>query len=106
MRKALLTDEVLEEARRRKSATSQRFGYYDPERKFEDVDDLELEEEWDSDYTGYREGYTYRIPVDASIIKSRRIETVKREQFRSKVNKILFWVILLVILFLIAVFFW
>ncbi|MGT2963986.1 cell wall synthase accessory phosphoprotein MacP [Streptococcus acidominimus] len=106
MRKPLLTDELLEETRRRKSSLPQGFGYYDPEREFEDGDEFEFEEDWEDEDRGYREGYTHRIPVDASIIKSRRIETVKREEFRSKINKILFWVILLVILFLIAVFFW
>lgn len=106
MRKPLLTDEVLEEMRRRKSPPSQRFGYYDPEGDFEEVDEFKQEDDWAEEYTGYHEGYTHRIPVNASIIKSRRIETVKREAFRSKVNKILFWVVLLLILFFIAVFYW
>lgn len=106
MRKPLLTDELLGEMRRRKSIPPRRFGYYDPAGEFEEADEFGSEEDWQNDYTGYQEGYTHRIPVDASIIKSRRIETVKRDEFRSKVNKILFWVVLLVILFLIAVFFW
>ncbi|MGT2799039.1 cell wall synthase accessory phosphoprotein MacP [Streptococcus marmotae] len=102
MRKPLLTDEILEKAKPKKQ--QQRFGYYAPD---EDVmDEFAFEDEWEEEYTGYREGYTHRIPVESSIVKSRRIETVKREEFRSKVNKMLFWVILLVILFLIAVFFW
>ncbi|MTB64882.1 hypothetical protein GGG87_07725 [Streptococcus sp. zg-86] len=103
MRKPLLTDEILEKAKQKRHQ-QQRFGYYAPD---EDVmDEFAFEDEWEEEYTGYREGYTHRIPVESSIVKSRRIETIKREEFRGKVNKMLFWVILLVILFLIAVFFW
>lgn len=108
MRKPLLTDEILEREARKK-----KFGYYDEvEEDWSDEYDLEdwtedwNDEEWDEDeYTGYKEGQTVRIPVESSIVKSRRIETVKKEQFKSKVNKILFWVIFLLILFLIAVFY-
>lgn len=111
MGKPLLTDEVLERARRRKEREKE-FGYYSPksdnyEEEFYDDDDQydQYEDDWDEEYQGYQEGQTVRIPVEQSIIKSRRIETVKREEFRSKVNKILFWVVLLVILFLLAVFY-
>lgn len=103
MRKPLLTDELLEELEQKKRMdhSSKGFGYYEP------GETPKEEQSWEEDeYMGYREGYTYRIPVETSIVKSRRIETLKREKFRSKVNKILFWVICLVILFLLAVFFW
>lgn len=107
MGKPLLTDEIIERARRRKDREKE-FGYYSPnsdnyEEEFYDEYD-KYEDNWEEDYQGYREGETVRIPVEQSIVKSRRIETVKREEFRSKVNKVLFWVIILVILFLIAVF--
>ncbi|WP_203224967.1 cell wall synthase accessory phosphoprotein MacP, partial [Streptococcus suis] len=59
----------------------------------------------EEDYQGYEEGQTIRIPVKPTVVKSRRIETIKREAFRSKVNKILFWVIILLIMFIIAVLF-
>lgn len=105
MRKPLLTDEILEKAKRKK-----RFGYYDPELDDDDYADFEEidEEDWEGfqdqeTYHGYEEGQTIRIPVEQSIIKSRRIETIKKDQFRSKVNKILFWVIVLVIGFILAV---
>ena len=107
MGKPLLTDEIIERARRRKDREKE-FGYYSPnsdnyeEEFYDDYD--QYEDNWEEDYQGYREGETVRIPVEQSIVKSRRIETVKREEFRSKVNKVLFWVIILVILFLIAVF--
>ena len=108
MGKPLLTDEIIERARRRKDRKKE-FGYYSPnsgdfEEEFYDDDDR-YEDDWDEEYQGYQEGQTVRIPVEQSIIKSRRIETVKREEFRSKVNKVLFWVVLLVILFLLAVFY-
>ncbi|MGT2949878.1 hypothetical protein BU202_00950 [Streptococcus cuniculi] len=106
MRKPLLTDEQDEFVDEMRWERNRRFGYYDPDDEPDDADVFFFEEEWEDDYSGYREGYTHRIPVESSIVKSRRIETVKREEFRSKVNKILFWVVLLVILFLIAVFFW
>ena len=107
MGKPLLTDEIIERARRRKDREKE-FGYYSPnsdnyEEEFYDEYD-KYEDNWEEDYQGYREGETVRIPVEQSSVKSRRIETVKREEFRSKVNKVLFWVIILVILFLIAVF--
>ena len=108
MGKPLLTDEIIERARRRKDREKE-FGYYSPnsdnyEEEFYDEYD-KYEDNWEEDYQGYREGETVRIPVEQSIVKSRRIETVKREEFRSKVNKVLFWVVLLVILFLLAVFY-
>ena len=106
MGKPLLTDEILERARKGQPLTDkQQFGYYEPTQDlsaFEEEDSYQWEEE---EYTGYQEGQTMRIPVNASIVKSRRIETVKREEFRGKVNKILFWVIVLVILFVLAVLF-
>lgn len=111
MGKPLLTDEVLEKARHRKDREKE-FGYYSPksdnyeEEFYDDYDEYDqYEDDWDEEYQGYQEGQTVRIPVEQSIIKSRRIETVKREEFRSKVNKVLFWVVLLVILFLLAVFY-
>ena len=110
MGKPLLTDEIIERARRRKDREKE-FGYYSPnsddfeEEFYDDYDEYDqYEDNWEEEYQGYREGETVRIPVEQSIVKSRRIETVKREEFRSKVNKVLFWVIILVILFLIAVF--
>ena len=111
MGKPLLTDDIIARARRRKDRKKE-FGYYSPnsgdfEEEFYDDDDQydQYEDDWDEEYQGYQEGQTVRIPVEQSIIKSRRIETVKRDEFRSKVNKILFWVVLLVILFLLAVFY-
>ncbi|HFI0150152.1 TPA: cell wall synthase accessory phosphoprotein MacP [Streptococcus suis] len=104
MGKPILTDEILEQARQGKKLedleAKRGFGYYSPQQSFtEEFKDL------DDEYTGYQEGQTMRIPVEASVVKSRRIETIKREEFRGKVNKILFWVIVLVVLFVLAVLF-
>lgn len=110
MRKPLLTDEMIREANRRQK--KREFGYYAPDQEewLDDEYDEGYDEEyasdfdeWDEEYQGYQEGQTMRIPVEQSIVKSRRIETSKKEAFRSKVNKILFWVIVLVIVFLLAV---
>ncbi|WP_105223127.1 cell wall synthase accessory phosphoprotein MacP, partial [Streptococcus suis] len=68
-------------------------------------DDALFDPYLEEDYQGYEEGQTIRIPVKPTVVKSRRIETIKREAFRSKVNKILFWVIILLIMFIIAVLF-
>ncbi|MGT2911682.1 cell wall synthase accessory phosphoprotein MacP [Streptococcus cameli] len=121
MRKPLLTDDIIAKAKRKKpSQQHAEFGYYSPYAGQEDWEEdvldryeeevaryeaefREFEEQWDEDYQGYEEGQTIRIPVEKSIVKSRRIETVKREAFRSKVNKVLFWVVVLVILFILAV---
>ncbi len=106
MGKPLLTDEILERARRGERLTDkQEFGYYNPNSDLSDHE-AAFHQQWeDEEYEGYREGETVRIPVDASIVKSRRIETVKREEFRGKINKILFWVVVLVILLVLAVLF-
>ncbi|HEL1584861.1 TPA: hypothetical protein TXJ06_001607 [Streptococcus suis] len=104
MGKPILTDEILEKARRGQRLedldTQQGFGYYSPKKTL-----TEELEDFDDEYSGYQEGQTVRIPVEASVVKSRRIETIKREEFRGKVNKILFWVLVLVVLFILAVLF-
>ncbi|NQG97991.1 hypothetical protein HO675_07835 [Streptococcus suis] len=106
MGKPLLTDDIIERAKRGEPVTDKKgFGYYEPTQdlsRFEEEIGFDWEEE---DYQGYKEGETVRIPVDASIVKSRRIETVKREEFRSKVNRILLVVVLLLVLLIIAVFY-
>lgn len=115
MKKPLISDEMLEEL----AAMDSSFGYHRPyleewdtqeiEARYEAVlsqDFHECDEEWEEEYQGYEEGQTFRIPVQQSIVKSRRIETLKREAFSAKLNKILFWIVVLLILFLVAVFYW
>ncbi|HFI0078773.1 TPA: cell wall synthase accessory phosphoprotein MacP [Streptococcus suis] len=104
MGKPLLTDEILEKVKKKQySDQSSQFGHYRPNQDIS-MDDA-LFDPYLEDYQGYEEGQTIRIPVKPTVVKSRRIETIKREAFRSKVNKILFWVIILLIMFIIAVLF-
>ncbi|HFU3698166.1 TPA: cell wall synthase accessory phosphoprotein MacP [Streptococcus suis] len=107
MGKPLLTDEILKRFKKgQKLEDTSQFGHYNPDKEvYLEPDDFQdyLDEE---EYEGYVEGQTIRIPVQPSVVKSRRIETNKREAFRSKVNTILFWVVILVLLFIVAVIFW
>ncbi|MBS8092926.1 cell wall synthase accessory phosphoprotein MacP [Streptococcus suis] len=105
MGKPLLTDEILEKVKKKQySDQSSQFGHYRPNQDIS-MDDALFDPYLEEDYQGYEEGQTIRIPVKPTVEKSRRIETIKREAFRSKVNKILFWVIILLIMFIIAVLF-
>lgn len=106
MGKPLLTDDMLNRLNKERTReVNEQFGHFTPDQDIS-MDPELFEPLSDEEYQGYVEGQTVRIPVKPSVVKSRRIETVKREAFRSKVNKILFWVIVLVILLIIAVLFW
>lgn len=100
MGKSLLTDEMIERANRGKKisgppllddneetkilpTSSSRFGYANPKNH------------------GFSQE-TLKIQVEPSIHKSRRIENTKRNVFNSKLNKILFAVIFLLILLVLA----
>ncbi|BBA92168.1 cell wall synthase accessory phosphoprotein MacP [Streptococcus ruminantium] len=104
MGKPLLTDDILEKVKKKQYSDGFMFGHYRPNQDVP-MDDSVFEPYLEEDYQGYEEGQTIRIPVTPTVVKSRRIETIKREEFRSKVNKILFWVILLLIVFILAVLF-
>lgn len=93
MKKPLLSDDVLEEVRKQQF-WQEDFPY-----------DLSDGADWEEPYQGYQEGETVRIPVTPSVVKSRRIETLKQEAFRSRVNRILFWVVVLLVLLVLAVLF-
>ncbi|HEW6394546.1 TPA: foldase [Streptococcus pneumoniae] len=100
MGKSLLTDEMIERANRGEKipgppllddneetkilpTSSSRFGYANPKNH------------------GFSQE-TLKIQVEPSIHKSRRIENTKRNVFNSKLNKILFAVIFLLILLVLA----
>lgn len=105
MGKPLLTDDILKRVKKMQEVdTDERFGHFSPKQTVS-MDEKIFDPILDEDYQGYEEGQTIRIPVKPSVVKSRRIETIKREEFRGKVNKILFWVIVLLIIFIIAVLF-
>ena len=80
MSKPLLTDDVIEQAKR---------------------GEIELEEH--PYYEFYDEDY--EANYQPSAYKSRRIENAKRNQFQHKLNRILFWVVVLLIILFIAVFY-
>ena len=117
MGKALLTDEIIERANRgedisgppfmddeetkilstgRSSFSSQQssrqdtqFGYQSPQNRF-----------------GYEETRSLHIEVDPTVTKSRRIENQKRSLFQAKLNKILLWVVILLIGLIAAIIWW
>ena len=77
MSKPLLTDDVIEQAKRGEI-------------------DLEDQEFYDEDYEANYQPSAY---------KSRRIENAKRNQFQHKLNRILFWIVVLLIILIVAVFY-
>ena len=103
MGKPLLTDEMIEKANRGEkisgsplldneetkilSTSSRSFGYERPKGH------------------GFSQE-TLTIEVEPSIHKSRRIENTKRNVFNSKLNKILFTIIFLLILLVLAIKYW
>ncbi|GGE36583.1 cell wall synthase accessory phosphoprotein MacP [Streptococcus himalayensis] len=100
MGRPLLTDEMIEKANRGEKISGPRL--YD-------------EEETKIIHTNRSFGYaapqghgfsqkTLDIEVEPTIVKSRRIENAKRGLFESKLNKILFWIVLLLTALLIAMF--
>lgn len=46
---------------------------------------------------------TLQIDVEPTVTKSRRIENAKRGVFQAKLNKILFWIVLLLIALIAAI---
>lgn len=102
MGRPLLTDEIIERANRGEDISGPRlwdneetkimytnssdFGYSSPRQ----VSQENLDE-------------TLHIHVEPTVTKSRRIENEKRSHFQAKLNKILFWVILLLVALVAAV---
>lgn len=85
MGRPLLTDDVIEQAKRGEIDLEDHSYYQDYEEEF-----------YDEDYEANYQPSTY---------KSRRIENAKRNQFQHKLNRILFWVVVLLIILFIAVFY-
>lgn len=87
------------------------FGYQSPQNRFG------YEEAW-SQQNQSRLGYqtaqnqeeftdeTLHIEVDPTVTKSRRIENQKRSLFQAKLNKILLWVVILLIGLIAAIIWW
>ena len=85
MSKPLLTDDVIEQAKRGEIDLEDHPYYQDYEEEFYDED--------------------YEAIYQPSAYKSRRIETAKRNQFQHKLNRILFWIVVLLIILIVAVFY-
>lgn len=85
MSKPLLTDDVIEQAKRGEIDLEDHPCYQDYEEEFYDED--------------------YEANYQPSAYKSRRIKNAKRNQFQHKLNRILFWIVVLLIILIVAVFY-
>ena len=85
MGKPLLTDDIIDQAKRGEIDLTDHPSYQDYDEDFYDED--------------------YEANYQPSAYKSRRIENAKRNQFQHKLNRILFWVVVLLIILFIAVFY-
>ena len=85
MSKPLLTDEVIEQAKRGEI----------------DLEDYPYYQDYEEEF--YAEDY--EANYQPSAYKSRRIENAKRTQFQHKLNRILFWIVVLLIILIVAVFY-
>ena len=137
MRKALLTDEIIERANRgedisgpplmddeetkilstgRSSFSSQQssrqdtqFGYQSPQNRFGYEEARSQQSRFSYQTAPNQEDFTdatLHIEVDPSVTKSRRIENQKRSLFQAKLNKILLWVVILLIGLIAAIIWW
>ena len=84
------------------------FGYQSPQNRFgyEEARSQQYQSQFGHQTAQNQEEFTdetLHIEVDPTVTKSRRIENQKDEVFQSKLNKILFWVILLLILLILAI---
>ena len=108
MGKPLLTDEMIERARRGEDISGPKmvdneetkilrtdhrgFGYERPV----------VEKRVERPQASYSQD-TLQIQVETTVTKSRRIEEQKQSVLQSKLNKILFWIIVLLIILIIAI---
>lgn len=83
MGKPLLTDDIIEQAKR---------------------GEIEMDEYAHFDEESY-DGQDFEVPVNGSDYKSRRLENARRNQFQKKLNRLLFWVVVLLIILFIAIFY-
>ena len=89
MGRPLLTDEMIERANRG-----------------EDISGPPLHDEEETKIlktTRSQFGYSSQIDVEPTVTKSRRIENAKRGVFQAKLNKILFWIVLLLMALIAAI---
>lgn len=87
------------------------FGYQSPQNRF---DYEEARSQQNQSSFGYQSAQnqeeftdeTLHIEVDPTVTKSRRIENQKRSLFQAKLNKILLWVVILLIGLIAAIIWW
>ena len=87
------------------------FGYQSPQNRFGYE---EARSQQNQSHFGYQTAQnqeeftdeTLHIEVDPTVTKSRRIENQKRSLFQAKLNKILFWVVILLIGLIAAIIWW
>ena len=87
------------------------FGYQSPQNRFgyEEARSQQNQSRFGYQTAQNREEFTdetLHIEVDPTVTKSRRIENQKRSLFQAKLNKILLWVVILLIGLIAAIIWW
>ena len=87
------------------------FGYQSPQNRFgyEEARSQQYQSQFGHQNAQNQEEFTdetLHIEVDSTVTKSRRIENQKRSLFQAKLNKILLWVVILLIGLIAAIIWW
>ena len=87
------------------------FGYQSPQNRFgyEEARSQQYQSQFGHQNAQNQEEFTdetLHIEVDPTVTKSRRIENQKRSLFQAKLNKILLWVVILLIGLIAAIIWW
>lgn len=87
------------------------FGYQSPQNRFgyEEARSQQYQSQFGHQTAQNQEEFTdetLHIEVDSTVTKSRRIENQKRSLFQAKLNKILLWVVILLIGLIAAIIWW
>lgn len=86
-----------------------KFGYQSPQSRFGYAEEPSQQRQFGYQTAQNQEEFTdetLHIEVDPTVTKSRRIENQKRSLFQAKLNKILFWVVILLIGLIAAIIWW
>lgn len=102
MGRPLLTDDIIERANRGEDISGPRL-WDDEETKIMYTNSADFGYSSPRQVVQETMGDTLDIHVEPTVTKSRRIENEKRSVFQAKLNKILFWVILLLVALVAAV---
>ena len=85
------------------------FGYQSPQNRFGYEEARSQQSRFGNQTAQNQEGFTdetLHIVLDPTVTKSRRIENQKRSLFQAKLNKILLWVVILLIGLIAAIIWW